>query len=304
MPSLEPAVRRLAVQARRAGLGVKEIVKVLGVCRNFVWEWCARANHPGSELFKDRSKAPMNPERKVTEDVESAILALRTAFDWGTARIRVALSSTPPYLTGFLSQFGYRRASTNLSRTTVNKVLAKHGKNGSPYGELHEWRFKHAEKPNELWQLDLKGPIIAQGERKFVLVVVDDYSRYDVVLHVFHKDPTAQEILQVVKQAFQECGKPQRILTDNGGQFKEAWKNDLWNDYRIEAVFAHPYYPQDKGKVEREIRNVAEELIKVAKVLAQPIETLIHQYQEWRNNKRYHYGIKGISALLYVANVG
>lgn len=304
MPSLEPAVRRLAVQARRAGLLVKEIVRVLGVSRSFVSEWSARANHAGSESFKDKSKAPKNVDRKVTEDVENAVLALRTAFNWGTARIRTALLSTPPHLKDFLAQFNYRRASIVVSRTTINKVLREHGKNGSPYGKTHEWKFKHATMPNELWQVDLKGPIITEGKRKFILVAIDDYARFDVVLHVFHHDPSTQEVLAVLEQAFRKYGKPQRILTDNGGQFKETWKERLWLNYGIEAVFAHPHYPQDKGKVEREIRNITEELVNVAKTLGKPLEELIDQYLQWRNNNRYHYGIKTIPALLYAANVG
>lgn len=303
MPSLEPAVRRIAVQARRTGLKVKEIADVLGVCRQFVWEWFSRANHPGTESYKDRSKAPKNPRRKIEEDTESAILALRTAFNWGTARIQVVLKTTPPYLNKFLAEFGYSQNSIDLSRTAINNVLKKHGRNGSPYGELHEWKFKHAVKPNELWQLDLKGPVRINGERVFILVALDDYSRFDVVLHVFHGDPKTADVFAVLLEAFRLCGKPERVLTDNGGQFKLAWEG-LLLEQGVEAIFAHPYYPQDKGKVEREIRNVAEELLKVAKVLAAPLEPLVQEYWKWRNFQRFHMGINGIPADRYVANVG
>jgi transposase len=302
MPSYEPIVRRLAVQARRAGLPVKEITEVLSVCRNFVWEWSKRAFHQGTESFKDFPKTPKKIKRKVTEDVENAVLALRTAFKWGSARIRVVLENTPPYLKKFLADFGYSSDSIVLSRTTINNVLKKHGKNGSPYGKTHEWKFNHATAPNELWQIDLKGPVNTEGKRKFILVAVDDYSRYDVALQVFQKDPSTQDVVNALTQAFQQYGKPQRVLTDNGGQFKEEWKR-LVKEHGSETVFAHPYYPQDKGKVEREIRNVSEEVIRVAKVLKQPLEVILLQYREWRNNFRFHYGIKDFPARRYVANV-
>ena len=56
--------------------------------------------------------------------------------------------------------------------------------------------------------------------------------------------------------------KPEKILTDNGGQFREQWR--MWcKENELEAVFAHPYYPQDKGKVERTNRNIGEELISI-----------------------------------------
>ncbi|KCZ71941.1 integrase family protein [Candidatus Methanoperedens nitroreducens] len=41
---------------------------------------------------------------------------------------------------------------------------------------------------------------------------------------------------------------------------KESWKKFL-KIQGIEPLFAHPYYPQDKGRVERTIRNVAEEFV-------------------------------------------
>ena len=281
---------------------MKEISKAFNVCRQFVSEWCARANHRGSESFEDKSKAPKKIERKVTPDVEAGILALRTAFNWGTQRIQTVLFNSPPYLRDFLARFGYSRDSIKLSRTAINNVLRKHGRNGSPYGEVHEWKFKHAKKPNELWQLDLKGPVRVNGERLLVLVAVDDYSRFDVVLHVFNHDPTTLEVFTVLREVFRSYGKPERVLTDNGAQFKKNWKT-LLEEYGVEAVFAHPYYPQDKGKVEREVRNVSEELIRVAQVLLQPLTALVEQYREWRNHSRYHAGIKGIPAERYVANL-
>ncbi len=303
MPSLEPVVRRLAVQARKTGLKMKELEKAFGVSRKTIWFWIKRAFHRGTESFNDFPKAPKHVKRKVTNDVEQAILALRTAFKWGSARIRVVLANTPPYLKKFLADFNYLRDSIELSRTTINNVLKKHGKNGSPYGKTHEWKFKHAQAPNELWQLDLKGPIITEGKRKFILVTIDDYSRFDVVLHVFQKDPSTQDIVGVLTHAFNKYEKPQRILTDNGAQFKVEWTELLKQDYCIEAVFAHPYYPQDKGKVEREIRNVSEEVIRVAKVLSQPLEVILLKYHEWRNHNRFHYGIRGYPVQRYVTNV-
>ena len=52
---------------------------------------------------------------------------------------------------------------------------------------------------------------------------------------------------------------PENILTDNN-PFADAWGYWCFQE-GVKAIFAHPYYPQDKGKVERAIRNISEELI-------------------------------------------
>ncbi|KXA96205.1 hypothetical protein AKJ37_05820 [candidate division MSBL1 archaeon SCGC-AAA259I09] len=73
--------------------------------------------------------------------------------------------------------------------------------------------------------------------------------------------------------------KPEKILTDNGNQFKLKWKR--WcRDNEIETLFAHPYYPQDKGKVERTIKNVAEEFVK-----------LLNKFPEWLKNIWRKHGV-------------
>ena len=89
---------------------------------------------------------------------------------------------------------------------------------------------------------------------------------------------------------------PENVLIDNN-PFKEEW--DEWCiEQRIEPLHAHPYYHQDKGKVERAIRNVAEEFIYLLKKFPEWLGNL-SDYVRWFNYKRYHAGIKGFPAQLY-----
>ena len=90
---------------------------------------------------------------------------------------------------------------------------------------------------------------------------------------------------------------PKKILTDNN-PFKEEWDN--WcKENGIESLHAHPYYPQDKGKVERAIRNVAEEFIYLIKKFPEWLNGKIKEYIWWFNNKRFHRGINNYPARLY-----
>ncbi len=61
-------------------------------------------------------------------------------------------------------------------------------------------------------------------------------------------DPETQDIMNILLPLFTRR-KPEKILIDNGKQFKESWEKFL-KKHGVEPLFAHPYYPQDKGKVE------------------------------------------------------
>ena len=94
---------------------------------------------------------------------------------------------------------------------------------------------------------------------------------------------------------------PESILTDNGIQFRDAWKK--WcRMHGIKPLFAHPFYPQDKGKVERTIRNVAEEFTNLLKKFPQWLNGQINQFRNWYNEQRFHRGIGTTPKALYVGS--
>ena len=82
---------------------------------------------------------------------------------------------------------------------------------------------------------------------------------------------------------------PKSILTDNN-PFREEW-NNLLKESKVISLHAHPYYPQDKGKVERAIRNVAEEFIYLLKRFPAWLNGKIEKYRVWHNKKRFHLGV-------------
>jgi len=69
---------------------------------------------------------------------------------------------------------------------------------------------------------------------------------------------------------------------------------------KIKPIFAHAYYPQDKGKVERTIRNLAEEFVDLLFVFPQWFNCkCIEEWRSWFNEKRFHRGVKDYPANLY-----
>jgi len=183
----------------------------------------------------------------------------------------------------------------NLSRTAINNVLKKHKINGYK-NKTKSWKFFRAKKKDELWQLDIKGPFKVGGKKYYFIICIDDYSRYVLLAEQLDHCPTIPEICSLLKPLIKKH-KPKKILTDNN-PFKEEWDN--WcKDNNIESLHAHPYYPQDKGKVERAIRNFAEEFVYLIKKFPEWLNGKIKEYQRWFNRKRFHGGINAIPCELY-----
>jgi len=215
MTRLQPPQRRQMVKMVRAGVKKKVAAEVFGVSRQTVWKWCKRAKHRGRESFRDLPRR--QKQGKITRKVELSIVELRLRFGWGTARIHQALINLPKFMREKLTTCVQ---GVRLSRTAINGVLRRHGLNG--YGrEQRAWKFFRARRPDELWQLDIKGPFWLHGRKYWFPVCVDDYSRYLLFFEQFDHEPTTDEIIGLLKKLPR---KPEKILTDNGGQFRETWK--------------------------------------------------------------------------------
>jgi len=300
MGSLTPEIRSLIIKAYRHGHQVKDIADMFDVNRWTVWKWVKRTRHPGRKNLRDRSKKPHIRHRKITPMIEEAILLLRDRFNWGTYRIKINLLSPPQYIRYFLeTALGYSWRPIDLSRQGINNVLKKHRRNGSPYKKTKkDWKFFRAEHPNDMWQIDIKGPFLLNGERFKALVILDDYSRYLLSAGLF-KSVTTDVITQELNHCIETYSEPNSILSDNGSQFRDQFEN--WcnqDDRQIKVVYAPPFYPQCKGKIERCIRNFNEEFIRLDKVFENP-QTLLEEYQEWYNNERYHLGINDCPANIF-----
>jgi transposase InsO family protein len=300
MGSLTPEIRSLIIKAYRHGHQVKDIADMFDVHRWTVWKWVKRTRHPGRKNLRDHSKKPHIRHRKITPMIEDAILLLRDHFNWGTYRIKINLLSPPQYIRYFLeTALGYSWRPIDLSRQGINNVLKKHRRNGSPYKKTKKgWKFFRAEYPNDMWQIDIKGPFLLNGERFKALVILDDYSRYLLSAGLF-KSVTTDVITQELNHCIETYSEPNSILSDNGPQFRDQFEN--WcnqDDRQIEVVHAPPFYPQCKGKIERCIRNFNEEFIRLDKVFENP-QTLLEEYQEWYNNERYHLGINDCPANIF-----
>ncbi|GKC79769.1 retrovirus-related pol polyprotein from transposon TNT 1-94, partial [Tanacetum coccineum] len=129
---------------------------------------------------------------------------------------------------------------------------------------------KHTHKPktentnlevlNTLY-MDLCRPMRAQtiNRKKYILVIVDDYSRFTLVKFFRSKDETPEFIIKFLKQIQVGLNKTIRyIRTDNGIEFVNK---DSTAYYERDGIFHQktvPWTPQQNDIVERRNRTLVE----------------------------------------------
>ena len=284
---LKPEQRRLIGTWIKLKVSINLIAKFLFCSRQTIWHW-------KNQDLRTRFDIIRNYESKITIEAEITILFLRS-LGYGCARIKQRLFSAPEIE---IKQTEIYVQGLEVSRQTVYNVLKKHKLNGYHNKRSQKaWKLFRAKYPNELWQLDMK-ELKFEGKKYYFVVCIDDYSRYLLCLQLFDHAPSIKEISQTIASLVNKY-HPEKILTDNN-PFKDSWREWCKNN-NIEAVFAHPYYPQDKGKVERTNRNIAEELINIIIIFHKLLTGQeIGGWICWFNEKRYSYGIKDYPANLYV----
>lgn len=276
--------RSLMAKLVRKGYPINFVAEIFGAHRNTVSYW-------KKQDLRTVKNIPRFSKGKITVEVEIMILYLRITFEWGTAKIQQGLMNLPDFM---LKEMEVIVQNFNLSRTSINNVLKKHKINGYRKRKNKAWKFFRAKYPNELWQVDIK-EFKFEGKKYWIFVAIDDYSRYILALKLFNHCPTTKELTSVLQRL---KIKPKKILADNGGQFQNQWK-DWCKENEIEAIFAHPYYPQDKGKVERTIRTLCEEFINLLSKFKHWINGKLEKWRIWFNKKRFHRGIKDYPVNLY-----
>lgn len=117
-------------------------------------------------------------------------------------------------------------------------------------------RFEHAHR-NDLWQGDMTGamwlpnPLDPKTPRQcFLHAVIDDHTRY--VPHAeFYFRQNLTCLLDGFRKAVHGGGLPSTFFVDNGSAYQHHQLQRMAAGLGIQVVFATPYHPQGKGKIER-----------------------------------------------------
>ncbi|GJW58939.1 retrovirus-related pol polyprotein from transposon TNT 1-94, partial [Tanacetum coccineum] len=109
--------------------------------------------------------------------------------------------------------------------------------------------------------MDLCGPMRVQSinGKKYILVIMDDYSRFTWVKFLRSKDETLEFVINFLKQIQVSLNKTVRyIRTDNGTEFVNQVMSKYYEGVGIFHQKSVPRTPQQNGIVERQNRTLVE----------------------------------------------
>jgi len=180
------------------------------------------------------------------------------AFDPEVLQRAIALREqqpgrTTPMLLEILEREG-QRANTHTLDTHLRKA-------GKTRKQLRARATPHVrferDHVNALWQSDVTdGPWLpdparpGQVRRTHLIAFIDDHSRL-VPYGEFFFDEALPRLERVLKVALLRRGVPEALYVDNGQIFNATQFRAACATLRIEILYATPYHPQGKGKIEQ-----------------------------------------------------
>lgn len=267
--------------ASQEGANRRELCRRFGISPQTAYKWLARYAREGQAGLADRSRRPQCSPALTPVTVQVAVVDLRRQHPaWGGRKISRRLQDL---------------GLAAVAPSTISSILHRHGLITPPALEDKAWqRFEH-ERPNALWQADFKGHFETLQRRCSPLTVLDDHSRYNLVLQACGntRSPTVQAHLET---AFRRYGLPARMNFDNGApwgspsQPGQVTELGLWLiRLGIRVSHSRPYHPQTNGKEERFHRSLKAEVLN-----GKSFEHLAHvqtAFDRWRrvyNHERPH----------------
>ena len=109
--------------------------------------------------------------------------------------------------------------------------------------------------------MNIVGPswVCLAGEKWYVLVILDDFSRYSWVFFLVSKDDVFSCFWRLALRLFKELsGALKAICSDNGIDFKIYLFDTFCLEHGIEHQFFAPCVPQQNSVVERKTRTLVE----------------------------------------------
>ena len=114
-------------------------------------------------------------------------------------------------------------------------------------------------RPLELLHIDLMGPVRVQslGGMKYILVVMDDFTKYTWVVLLKDKSEATDNMIHLCKKLQVEKNiLIAWIRSDHGREFENSKLISFCNDQGTKQEFFAPKTPQQNGVVERKNRVI------------------------------------------------
>jgi len=245
MPWQEKGILKLRydfVQRVYSGEKIAPLCREYGISRPTAYLWLKRYKEsPGVDSLRNRSHRPHASPGKIDDALEERICQLREQYGWAGKKLQILLE----------------RENRTVGVATINRVIKRNGllqEEDCHKPSLQRFERKH---PNELWQMDFKGPMSRDDAKCEPLTVLDDHSRYALGVVPVRTKQTP-DIQRAFIEIFSKYGVPEAILTDHGvpwwntASVQGLSKFSVWlMNQDLKLIFGAVRHPQTQGKIER-----------------------------------------------------
>lgn len=256
-----------------------QICEQTGLSERTLRRYLAQYRAKGFDGLKPRGKGRKREKEAIPKELlEQAILLRREVPSRSVSQIIQILEWEEKALPG------------QIKRSTLQEKLTERGYSSRQMRMytgtgVAARRFQKRHR-NMLWQSDIKyGPFLPIGpdganKQVYLVLFVDDATRF--VLHGQFYDTLDQTIVEdCFRKAIQQYGAPEAVFFDNGKQYRTKWMARTCSKLGIRLLFAKPYSPEAKGKVERLNGVVQGFMNEVALEKPKTLEGINTWFQAW-----------------------
>lgn len=276
---------RLISDYESGDFGISELAQQYQVSRKTVYKWIERFERQSWEGLQDQSRAPEHHPNAIPEQIERAVLELKSRKPlWGAPKLRAKLLENP---------------ARCPAESTISEILRRHGLSQRAKRRRRatpsQQPLSHCQQSNQIWCADFKGWFrTGNGSKCTPLTISDGYSRYLLCCQSVDKTVEELTVKPLFIKTFREYGMPQVMRTDNGTPFASTGFGGLsslsvwWVRLGIQLERIEPGCPQQNGRHERMHRTLKEATAKPPKTDLRAQQRAFDQFRQEYNHERPH----------------
>jgi putative transposase len=262
-----------------------ELAERYAISRKTAHKWVNRYQADPARGLADRSRAPQAHGRRIAEEVEQAIVALRRRHPRrGPKKLRAMLAARTPE--------GQWPAPSTIGELLRREGLSERRRRPRYRVPLTQ-PLAAALQPNDVWSADFKGWFrTADGTRCDPLTIIDNYSRWVFCCQI--TAPTDAGVRPWCDRIFREYGLPRALRTDHGTPFASSGAAQLsrlsvwWLKLGIQLDRIAPGHPAQNGRHERFHRTLQEETVQPPATTAAQQQRRFERMRREFNEERPH----------------
>ena len=248
-------------------------------------EWLLLYRKHGLEGLYPRTRKDRGGFRSISPDIMEKIIRLKQEHP----RRPIALICRDLYQKGLLD-------TPRLPLSTLYRYLSRI--NLKPSATVKEQKRYQARYANEIWQADvMHGPSVPhkpgeKGKKTYLFAIIDDASRL-IVGAGFYPSEKLIHLKTTFRDAVKTYGVPGKFYVDNGRIFHAREMEVACAKINTILIYATPYYPAGKGKIEKYFRRVRDQFLTGLRTV-RSLDELNEAFHIWlaeQYNRMPHTGI-------------